>query len=162
MGWLDIASQNDVQELHLLFQSTGGMVGDGVSLHNYLRAYPVDLHIYNTGAVSSIAVHGYLGAKHRYTSATGTFMIHKSTMNQQGAIGITKLRALADALHIEDVRSEAVLREFTNIPEDKWALHAVQDVMFNATDAVQYGIAHAIREWQVPAGGNIFNFNAVR
>ena len=89
-------------------------------------------------------------------------MIHKSTMNPQGAVGITKLRALADALNMEDIRSEAVLREFTKIPEDKWALHAVQDVMFNATDAVQYGIAHAIREWEIPPGTHIFNFNAIK
>jgi len=50
------ATQRGVRELHLLFQSTGGVVGDGISLYNYIRTLPLDLHIYNTGAVHSIAV----------------------------------------------------------------------------------------------------------
>jgi ATP-dependent protease ClpP protease subunit len=162
MGHLSILTQQKVpvKTIHMLLQCTGGTVGDGVILYNYLRTYPVDLHIYNTGAVSSIAVCAYLGAPNRYVSRFATFMIHKSTFGLQNAAGLAKLRALAEALVLEDERSEAVLKAVAKIPADKWELHATQDVYFSAEEAVKFGIATAIREWDVPKGDSIWNMNA--
>ena len=51
-----MASNANVQQIHLLFQSTGGTVADGIALYNYLRTLPIELHLYNAGTVSSIAV----------------------------------------------------------------------------------------------------------
>jgi ATP-dependent Clp protease protease subunit len=69
LGNLNGATQGGVTELHLLIQSSGGMVGDGISLYNFFRSLPLDLHVYNTGTVASIAAIAFLGAKRRYTSA---------------------------------------------------------------------------------------------
>src|SRR5690348_14907235 len=72
------ASANGVTEVHLLFQSTGGVIGDGICLHNLFQTLPFDLTLYNTGCVASIAVIAYLGAKSRKSSAYATFMIHRT------------------------------------------------------------------------------------
>src|SRR5690348_7377519 len=114
------ATQTGIGAVHLLFQSTGGMIGDGVSLYNFFCSLPIELHLYNTGSVQSIAVLAYLGAKHRHTSAHATFMIHKSHFPAQLGTNACKMKALSDALGMEDTRIEAILKSETKIPLDKW------------------------------------------
>jgi len=65
--------------LHILFQSSGGTIGDGICLYNFLRKSPIEIILYNSGIVSSIAVISYLGAAKRIVSQHATFMIHRST-----------------------------------------------------------------------------------
>jgi ATP-dependent Clp protease, protease subunit len=115
-----------------------------------------ELHGYNCGAVSSIAVVAFLGIKNRYVSAHGTFMIHKSTLTFQSPVTAAKMRTSADYLDIEDARTEAIVRTHTTIPTAIWDQHATQDVVFNAKDAVDFGIADSIREFQVPASTQLF------
>jgi ATP-dependent protease ClpP protease subunit len=72
------AIANRVPRLHLLFQSSGGLVGDGVCLYSFFRGLPLPLTIYNVGSVSSIAALAYLGAEERKVSAHATFMLHRT------------------------------------------------------------------------------------
>jgi len=154
---LNGATVGGVQTLHLLFQSTGGMVGDGIALYNYFRTMPVDLHVYNGGTVASIAVIAYLGATHRYASVHSTFMIHRTRIAPQGVLTAAQMRAHTRSLEMDDTRTEAILRAHTSIPADRWALLDTQDVFFDAHEAVQFGIADSIREFVVPVGNQIFN-----
>jgi ATP-dependent Clp protease protease subunit len=75
----------NIKSVHLLFQSSGGFVGDGVCLYNFFRSFPVDLTLYNVGSVLSIATIAYLGAKTRKASARAMFGIHRSIMTPQAA-----------------------------------------------------------------------------
>jgi hypothetical protein len=59
---LGAATQRGVTTVDLLFEPSGGKVGDGVSLFNYFDSFPLELHIYNTGMVASVAVTSFLGA----------------------------------------------------------------------------------------------------
>jgi ATP-dependent Clp protease, protease subunit len=151
------ASQGGTTEVHLMFQSIGGMIGDGISLYNFFNTLPLVLHIYNTGSVQSVAVLAYLGAANRHASAHSTFMIHKSNFPAQIGANAAKLEALAKSLVVEDDRVESILKMETDIPEEKWALHALQDVTFSAKEAVEFGIADDIREFEIPSGNTIFN-----
>ncbi len=72
---LTAASVNQVKHVHILFQSAGGYVGEGVFLYNLFRSMPIELTLYNVGQLSSAAVVAYLGAKRRKTSAHATFII---------------------------------------------------------------------------------------
>jgi len=154
---LAAATQGGVSTLHLLFQSTGGLIGDGISLYNFLRTLPIELYMYNTGSVYSIAVLGYLAGKYRYVSANGSFMIHKVYFPAHPSVDASRFRAVAEALVADDARIESILRAHTKIPSDKWALYQVQDVVFDARAAVQFGIANDIREFEVPSGAQIFH-----
>jgi ATP-dependent protease ClpP protease subunit len=50
------AMEKQFKHVHLLFQSSGGFVGDGICLYNFFSSLPIDLTIYNAGAVQSIAL----------------------------------------------------------------------------------------------------------
>jgi ATP-dependent Clp protease, protease subunit len=154
---LNGATAGGANTVHLLFQSTGGMVGDGIALYNYFQTFPVDLHIYNGGMVASIGVLAYLGASHRYASAHSSFMIHRTRMTVQGPQTATQMRAATRSLELDDTRTEAILKTHTKIPSDRWQMLDIQDVYFTAADAVQFGIAEAIREFQIPTGERVWN-----
>lgn len=151
------AIQGGVETAHLLLQSSGGNVGDGISLYNYLRALPIELHIYNTGCVQSIAVLPYLAARRRIVSKSGTFLIHKAHYSPPPYSNLSKLKSVIDSLLIDDQRIEAILKSHTQIPAEEWAAHASQDVTFDAQQAINFSVADEIGEFVVPPGNQVFN-----
>jgi ATP-dependent Clp protease protease subunit len=156
-GNLGAATQRGVATIHLLFESTGGNVGDGVSLFNYFDSFPLELHIYNTGMVASVAVTSSLGAPHRYASAHATFMIHRSRFTFLAPGQAAQIRAIAAGLQADDARTEAIIRSRTQIPEDRWTAQTIHDVTITAQEALSFGIVHEIREFRPPAGNQLFN-----
>jgi len=82
-----VASTHGVSHVHLMFQSTGGGIGEGIAMYYLFKSLPFDLTLYNAGSVSSIAVIAYLGAKKRKVSAHATFSIHRSAGRSHGGGG---------------------------------------------------------------------------
>jgi ATP-dependent Clp protease, protease subunit len=157
MGNFAHATQRGVTTVHLMFQSTGGTVNDGIGLYNYLRSLPLELHIYNSGAVQSIAVIGYVAGTYRHVSQSGTFFIHKTGAPAQAGANAPQVKATLAALVLDDARTVAILKAHTRIPAHKWAAYRRGDVTFSAQEAINFGIADDIREFQVPPGNQIFN-----
>jgi ATP-dependent Clp protease protease subunit len=151
-----LATQNGFNSIHLLFQSGGGFVADGVCLFNFFRSLPIDLTIYNAGSIQSIATIIYLGAKRRKVSTFGTFMIHRTHTTTQLSTA-DQLQAIAQNLTLDDQRTEAILRQYLTLADDRWTAHKVSDLCFNAEDAVRIGLAHEIDEFAPPHGQQIFN-----
>lgn len=149
------AYARSVQCIHFLLQSTGGGVGDGICLYNYLRALTIDLTIYNTGTVASIATIAYLGAKRRKVSTHASFMLHRTQTTTQYA-NTNTLRALLESSVENDRLTESILREHLTIPADKWTELDQTDLFFTAQEAVQYGFAHEIGEFCPPPGTRIW------
>lgn len=146
-----------IGHVHLLFQSTGGTVADGICLYNFFRTLPVDLTIYNVGSVTSIAVVAYLGAKRRKTSAHATFMIHRTTSSPQGAATGT-LQAIAKSTALDDARTEAILRAHIKLPDADWSNLDKQPLFFSADEAVKIEMADEIGDFSPPKGSQIFYF----
>jgi ATP-dependent Clp protease protease subunit len=149
------SERNDGGHLHMLFQSTGGTVGDCVCLHNLFRAYPRVLTLYNAGTIQSGAVTAYLGAASRKASAHAQFMIHRAHCTAQFA-SITRLESTAVCLRMDDQRTEAILRSRTRLPEEVWGRMATGDVYLSGYDAVAYGLADEIAEFSPPHGTRIY------
>lgn len=150
-------TQKNYSEIHLLFQSTGGLVGDGICLFNYFDKFPLRLYIYNMGTVASIAVLAFLGGRYRFTNAHATFAIHKSRFPAQAPTDAIGHRAIAAQALLEDNRVEAIFKARTQIPTKRWKQHALHDVVFDAQQSVQFGIAKAIGDFEPPAGSQVFN-----
>src|SRR5580698_1158212 len=93
-------TQRGAKHIHVLFQSAGGSVADGVFLYNLFRSLPIEITLYNGGQICSAALVAYLGATHRKTNARGTFMVHRSTFNPQPATS-KNLRHVAQSLALD-------------------------------------------------------------
>jgi ATP-dependent Clp protease protease subunit len=151
------AINDGVQTVHLLIQSTGGFVGDGVGLYNYIRNLPVNVVAYNGGSVLSIAVIAYLGAKHRKASQTASFLIHKSQSTTQAGAGSGALQLAADNLAADDRLTEEILKQHIKMPDSKWELHGRSDLHITADEALEYGLVHELADFIVPNGAKLFN-----
>ena len=155
---VNVATQGKAARMHILFQSGGGNVNDGICLYNYLRKTPVDVTLYNVGTIASVGVIIYLGAKRRVTQRHGTFMIHRSTSFPIGAHAADKLEFTAKALRIDDDRTEAILRDHLKFPEEKWSeLRHNAEFWFTSEEAVESSIATEIGEFAPPIGTTLFS-----
>jgi ATP-dependent Clp protease protease subunit len=153
---LTAASVNHVKQVHILFQSAGGFVGDGIFLYNLFRALPIELTLYNVGQLSSAAVVAYLGAKRRKTSARATFMLHRSTNSAQFATS-SKLQHIAKSLILDDERTDSIIREHVKLPPELWDELQFHDIYLSGKEGVDLGIATEIGEFEPPAGVQVFN-----
>lgn len=149
------ASQNNIKTIHLIFQSTGGFVGDGICLYNIFRALPIDLVLYNCGTVSSIAALAFLGASKRKASAGAAFMLHRTTASPQSAsAGV--LNAFTESVALDDKRTEAIYRAHLNLSADKWQGMNNHDIWFSAEEAIKAGFVDEIGDFSPPKGTKIY------
>lgn len=153
---LTLASSMGVKNVHLLFQSWGGYVGDGVFLYNLFRSFPIPVTVYNAGQVASAGVLAFLGAPHRKSTANAMFMIHKS-QNTTQAVTLQRLQAIATSMILDDARIDAIFRERLKLPEEIWVQLMHHDVNISGDDGVKVGIADEIAEFSPPAGVKVFN-----
>jgi ATP-dependent protease ClpP protease subunit len=150
------AMARKAQHVHVLFQTAGGYVGDGVFLYNFFRTVPIELTLYNVGQISSAGVIAFLGAGHRKTSPNATFMVHRSTNTAQFATS-TKLTHIAKSLILDDQRSEAILRAHINLPPALWTEIEHRDLYISGQEAVDFKMADEIGEFAPPPGTQVYN-----
>ena len=152
---LSFATQKKIKHVHLMFQSIGGMVADGVCLYNFIKALPIDLTIYNCGSVSSIAVLAYIAATKRKTSASATFMLHRTTGSSQPA-SAGRLHSLAESVVLDDKRTDAILRAHIKLSPEEWTALDKHELWFSAEEAIKAEIANEIGEFDPPKGTEIY------
>lgn len=153
---LNMATNNGYDEIYLCMSSLGGYVGDGIYLYNHIRALPPKVTIHNTGSIASIAVAVFVGAAERYCSPHATFMIHPTTIGPfQEGLTWERLDSALKAALADDQRTESVLRERANVPNDVLFARRVRDVSIAPEDALKFGLVQGIREFSLPKGNEI-------
>ncbi len=145
------AMADNVKIIHLLMHSTGGPIADGIALYTYFRALPIKVVTYNCGAVSSAATTVFLGAGHRVVSPHATFMVHKTIVPVPNMATGPRLQAAAGSVALDDIRTEAILREHITLTDEQWAVHGIADLTLSADESVKCGLAHRIGLFS-PAG----------
>jgi ATP-dependent Clp protease, protease subunit len=154
-GALNSAVNSGIETVHLSFSSNGGYVADGIFLHNHIRALPVDVVIYNTGSVSSIAVSVFLAATERYCSSHAMFMIHPTTMGSAEGMSARRLQSTLDAALADDDRTDNILRQYASIPDDVLAARRYSEIHISPRQAVDFGLVQGVREFALPKGQQI-------
>jgi len=153
---LTVASNAGVKQLHLLFQSWGGYVGDGIFLYNMFRSFPVAITLYNAGQVASAGVLAFIGAKYRKTTKNGIFMIHKSQSPQNPGT-LQKLQVIQQNLILDDARIDAIFRADLSLPDEVWVQLQHHDINISGEDAVKFKIAEEIGDFAPPPDARVFN-----
>lgn len=146
-----------VSHVHLLLQSIGGGVSDGVCLYNYLKSLPLQITTYNAGDVASIAVLVFLAGKHRKASNTAAFLIHRTTNVVNAPAPGDALKTIGESVLQDDARTEAILRSHLKIPPEKWAIIERVGLRISALDALELGLIHEIQDFAPPFGSRLFN-----
>jgi ATP-dependent protease ClpP protease subunit len=153
---LTVAMAQGHTRVHVMFQSFGGFVGDGIMLYNLFRTMTsLQVSLYNAGQVSSAAVIAYLGAKRRVATRNSVFMLHRPHNSPQFA-SATKLAKLAESLMVDDKRTEEILRAHIKMPDESWKHLENNDLYLTGEEAVKYGIATELGEFSPPPGTPIY------
>ncbi|HEY0307081.1 MAG TPA: ATP-dependent Clp protease proteolytic subunit [Acidobacteriaceae bacterium] len=156
-GLTGVSAGGTIQTIHILFQSWGGFVGDGVFMYNLLRNFPLEIIFYNAGHIASAGVTAFLGARSRKATRNSLFMIHKSSNASASGASADKLKAISDSLILEDARTEGILRTHLQLPEELWNQHAYHEVYLSGEDALKYGLVDEIAEFSPPKGTKVLN-----
>jgi ATP-dependent Clp protease, protease subunit len=150
-------TQDHISTAHILVQSNGGYVSDGICLYNFLSQLPINFVMYNAGAVASIAVTLFLAGSERYASHTARFMVHKSHATASPGARPDALKIIVDGLRADDLRTEQILREHVQLNEAHWQVHAYSDLHLTAQEALGVGLIDAVRDFAPPKGKRLLN-----
>ena len=150
-------TESGIETAHVLVQSNGGYVSDGLCLYNFLANAPIAFHMYNGGAVASIAVILYLSGSKRYASETARFMVHKSHATASPGARPDALNIIVEGLRADDARTEAILRQHIVFTPDQWGIHQYSDLHLNARDARIAHMIDAVADFAPPRGARLRN-----
>lgn len=154
---VSMMTEDGIETAHVLVQSNGGYVSDGLCLYNFLANAPIEFVMYNGGAVASIAVILFLSGTRRYASETARFMIHKSHASAPSGARPDALRIIVEGLQADDARTEAILRQNVQLTDDHWLVHSMSDLHLTARDAEKVQLVHGIRDFTPPKGKRVTN-----
>jgi ATP-dependent Clp protease protease subunit len=142
---------------HILLQSNGGYVSDGLCLYNFLNHVPIRFVMYNAGAVASIAVILFLGGERRYASDTARFMVHKSHASAAPGARPDALKIIVEGLRADDARTEQILRSHVAFTPEHWAVHEYSDLHLTAREAREVGLIDEVADFSPPRGAHLIN-----
>jgi ATP-dependent Clp protease protease subunit len=150
-------TEDGIDTAHVLLQSNGGYVSDGLCLYNFMANSPVKFVMYNAGAVASIAVVVYLAGSRRYASETARFMIHKSHATASPGSRPDALNIIVEGLRADDARTETILRKEIELTPEQWSVHQYGDLHMTARDAKVARMIHEVTDFAPPKGAILRN-----
>ena len=150
-------TEDGIDTAHVLVQSNGGYVSDGLCLYNFLANSPITFVMYNGGAVASIAVILFLAGSRRYASETARFMVHKSHATASPGARPDALNIIVEGLRADDMRTESILRKHIELTPEQWAVHQYSDLHLTARDARVAGMVTDINDFAPPRGATLRN-----
>lgn len=147
--------QAGVKEIHLLFQSTGGYVSEGVCLFNFFRTFEMELILYNTGSIMSAGAVAFLGANSRKASKYSVFMLHWST-RASALLDANNIRATSESMIYDNQRIADIYTDRIHLTDDHHSRMKNADLTLTPAEALEVGIIHGIEEFAPPPGAHIF------
>lgn len=150
-------TEDMVTDAHVLLQSNGGYVSDGICLYNYLSKLPIRFHFYNAGAVASIAVIVFMAGQRRYASGTARFMVHKSHASAPSGARPEALRIIVEGLQADDARTEEILRKHVAFSDEHWQIHHYSDLHLTARQAAEVKMIDKVMDFAPPKGHRVTN-----
>lgn len=151
---LDELVSKGMTDLHLLLSTPGGSVFHGLSIHNYLKGIPVNVHTYNFGSVDSIGVVIYCSGEKRFTVPHSRFLIHsvKLTINGKMSVDEKQIDEYLKSVKIDQRNIARVMSDTTGRPIETIEHEMVNRTTLNPEEAVDYGLVHEIRKELIPPG----------
>jgi ATP-dependent Clp protease protease subunit len=145
------------KEIHLLLSTPGGSVMHGITIYNVLRGLPVNLITHNVGNVDSIGTVIFLAGATRYTCPQATFMLHGVAFGTATPVQLFErnLRERLASVQADQERIKAIYRDRAGISLEDAENFFLGESTINATDAVTRGLAHELRDVQIPTGSPV-------
>lgn len=154
---IDAKLSEGVQRLHLLISSPGGSVFHGLSISNFLRGAPLEVHTYNFGSVDSIGVVIFCAGTRRLSVPHARFLIHGVNMNVQGNASFDEksLEEKIKSLKIDYQNIAKVIADTCSRTSDRVMKDMNDRTTLNPQEAIKYGLVHEVRSYLFPANADL-------
>jgi len=141
-----ISELNDItaKNIDLHVNSPGGLVRDGLAIHNAIARHPANITGYVDGGAWSIASTAVLAANTVVMAENSTMMIHSAWARVMG--NAVELRHRADVLEKHDQAIAGIYQrksgQDTEVIQDAMAA----ETWYTAEEAVEFGLADRVEE----------------
>ncbi len=151
---IDSAARDRVDRLHLVMSSQAGSMMLAVSLYNYLRGAPVEIHTYNFGLVSAAGLPLFCAGTKRYCTPHARFVIGCADVALQPSMRFDEasLEVALRGLRLDQDRMAEVLAESTGGELGKVMADVKSEVVLDPSKALEYGLVHEVRPQLFPKG----------
>jgi len=142
------------ERLNLLLSSPGGSVFHGLSVYNFLKGAPIEVHTYNFGSVDSIGIVMYCAGSKRFCVPHARFLIHGVKMNFQGQARFDEfqIHEHLKSLQIDQKNIARVIADNTGKGSDVIEKDMHDRKTLNPNEAKDYGLVNEIKSKLFPAG----------
>lgn len=157
----DLVTQKKPDVIYCLFSSPGGAVEAGITLHNFLRALPVEIVMHNTGSIDSIANVVFLSANTRYASTHSSFLFHGVNWGFPGPTNVNgnQLTEILSGLAASESKISGIITERNRLTTQEVKTLFMQGESKDPTFALSKGIISEIKNPVIPKGVPIASFN---
>jgi len=144
------------EKVTILFASDGGSTDDGIALHAYLTALPMEITMHAVGTVPSIAIPVFLSTPKRLASKHASFFFHEFTWTHPQATTLTQSTMAEQIilLNAAMVWTKEVVKATTKLTDDDFQTMKLFDhpVLIAGAAASEHGIVTSITEPSILAG----------
>jgi ATP-dependent Clp protease protease subunit len=151
-------ANSGVKTVYLMLSTPGGLVREGMTLYNGLRAMPFELITHNIGNVDSIGNVIFLAGAKRYACPNATFMFHGVGFNveQKVRLEAKDVREYLSGIQADTARMAAIIRRHTRFPNKREIAKLFLEARTeDARYAKRRGIIHDIRDVKIPPGAPV-------
>lgn len=140
-------------EVHLLLNTPGGTVADGIGIYNLLRAVPASIVTYNMGSVNSIGNVIYQAGNRRICAQTSSFMFHGVGFDIANArMELKQLKEKVDGIHNDQAMISDIMVRHTGLGSDDVDQLFLDMAFLSAQEALKRGITDEVRDIHLPQG----------
>lgn len=136
-----------VQRIHLLLNTPGGSVEQGIAVYNYLRGAPVEVVTHNFGTVDSIGIVIFCAGKKRLSVPHARFLLHPIAIQFMGPLQLSEqgLEERLKGLKLDQENICRVVADTVEKPQEAVLQDVQKGTTFNAQQARAYNLVTDIR-----------------
>jgi ATP-dependent Clp endopeptidase proteolytic subunit ClpP len=161
MKTLDLKIREKYERLHLMISSPGGSVFHGLSVYNFLKGSPLEVHTYNFGSVDSIGVVMYCAGSKRFSVPHARFLIHGVKINFTGQVSFDEyqIHEFLKQVQIDQKNIARVIADNTGKSADIIEKDMHDRRTLNPNEAKDYGLVHSIQSELLPIDAEFVSIN---
>ena len=153
MGALANATNDGYEEVHLLLNTPGGAVPDGIAIYNYIQSIPPHVIIYNIGCVNSIGNVVYQAGNTKVSAPSSSFMFHGVGFDITNArLEMKQLKEKVSSLENDQTLISEIIVRHTKLSAEDVDKLFLEMAFMSAQEALKRGVTDEVRDINLPLG----------
>jgi len=157
LSTLDSLVAGGCKKVLLLISTPGGGVHEGISVHNYLKAVPIEVTTCNYGSVDSIGTVIFSAGARRLSAPNARFLLHPVAFNILEKVSFEEHQLIEKlkSLQIDSTNIARIISTACGKPEKEVSALMSARTTWDPEQARAFGLVHDVRADVVPVGAKV-------